>query len=473
MSGSFPISEGDMSGFLLRYDSTRSLTLLKTIDGMAGEITTDEERNIYVSGVKSYGAFGEGFLEKYSPSGQLLWRKTIQSSNRQRSVITSIDAATDGSVVLSGLAYGKQVQLFDSTVSGPLNFIAKVSKSGEIQWINPFSSSLGIGSTKVRIDQNGDIITAGNEKEDSTVSPMIAKLDGSNGSVLWKENIENYDSKYTPWARAIAVGSDGSYVVGGEFGGNAVFGDDTLSASGQQDIFLMQFDNSGKILWVKTGGSMGRDKLFSLSQGEEGVLFTGGFSDGFTLDGKELSSKGNTDVYVGSISSSGNLQWLLNGGSEIAGHTDDLFYDEYGAGIVEDSKGRIHVVGTTIGRGSFGTLNFNSDEDFRQNAFWLTLGEKESEKTVHYPCIPSNISNKENVDLKVYPNPFSEALVIKGNKGKECSVSFYNSLGQIVTRKQIEKNQEAIQNLLSLPKGFYLLEVKWELGTKRFKVIKE
>jgi len=67
-----------------------------------------------------------------------------------------------------------------------------------------------------------------------------------------------------------------------------------------------------------------------------------------------------------------------------------------------------------------------------------------------------NVASLEQIDgINVYPNPFSEELIINVTEGEYTQISLYNSMGQKVYNSQISNNQLVINQIL--PSGLYTL----------------
>lgn len=281
-------------------------------------------------------------------------------------------------------------------------------------------------------------------------------------------------SIYITNGNAIAI-SDNFYTFGGIFGGQLTIGDSTLLSDGGLDIFLLQCDTAGNINWIKKAGSTGRETIYDLIADEKGNTYlTGGYSNGFKLNESSYSSKGNTDVYIGAIDSLGNTLWMLTGGSNIAGHQDDLLYDENGASIAIDSKNQIQIVGTTIGSGNFGDLKYIASEDVKTNAFWLTLGSKSSNYTDQYLCDNTSVL-KPPFSIKLHPNPFTDNLIISNSENTDANylITLYNNLGQKID-SQYHPNSSTITitSWNSISTGIYLLKIDTGTISKTFKIVK-
>ncbi|PVY38403.1 T9SS type A sorting domain-containing protein [Pontibacter virosus] len=470
-----PVRGNSYNGAVFRFDSSRNLTLSVVIEGATlGQIGVDGAGNIYVSGLMQYGAQRDAFVKKYSSTGDLIWSKLVESASSGRNAddfITSLDVSSDGSLVLCGLGYGDQVALLGQYHPGPLSFVAKLNPDGEVAWTQSFGSDLGYGAFRVKFDGASDVLMAGNEKVAGTneLRATFAKLEAMTGDVLWKKQFHS-NGQYVPRGTAISTTSN-LYVFGGTFGGELTIDGITVRARGALDVFLLQCDLDGNINWVKTAGSSGRETLYDLAEDNGKIYLTGGFADGFQLNSTSYASKGNTDVYIGALDNDGNTLWVLTGGS--ADQKDDIIRDEKGSKMAINSKGHLQVIGTTIGRGNFGSLNYVASEETLTNAFWLTLGDKASTYTVYYPCDGTTVLD---FSLTVYPNPFEQSLTISNSQGLNLDYNLVltNSVGQKLDERYFpDSSTITVDAWNALAAGVYFLKIDAGDYSKVFKLIKK
>lgn len=472
--------DGSINGFILRYDSTKTRTLTLTVNsGLLGETVVDGSGNIFVSGAIDHGIRRDGILIKYDMTGNELWRKYVLSyfanGYPDDNVITSLDIAKDGSLVVAGLSYGDLISVFDDDLSGPSDFVAKLDASGNVMWIYQSTSNLGLGISEVRFDKTGDVVIAGNDRDNITneINPEIGKLSGETGDLIWKKSLPA-TGEYIGFFGAIGICADG-YIFGGEFGDKIQIGDSNFHSRGILDIMLLKTDQAGNIVWTQAGGSTGRDKVLSLACDSNNITYvTGEYSDGFKYDSANLASKGFTDVYIMAIDSMGKVVWIKSGGSNLPGHTEDLFYEEYGAGIAIDTKGEIQVVGTTRGTGNFGSLAFSAPEDAGQNAFWLSLGKSSVTDTVMYPCIKQLQVPDSAFSVLAFPDPFSSLVRLRNSQNKtvDYNIALYSAVGQKLFNKIITGSEVTVYNWDALSKGVYFLSVEVDNYRHVFKMIK-
>lgn len=476
-----PPAYNSINGYILRYDSTKTRTLALTVsNGLLGETAVDGSGNIFVSGGINDGDRRDGFLSKYDTAGNELWRKYVLSyfadGRPDDNIITSLDIAKDGSLVVAGISYGDVTSVFGENVSGPSDFVAKLDVVGNVAWIYQSTSNLGLGITKVKFDNAGDVIVAGNDRDNITNGTIaeIGKLSGTTGNVIWKKLFSTSDI-YTGWFRAIGTCADG-YIFGGEFGDKLVIDASNFHSRGNYDLMLLKTDKAGNIVWMQQGGSTGRDKVLSIACDTNNIAYvTGEYSDGFRYDSVTLASKGFTDAYIMAVDNLGEIVWIKYGGSNITGHTEDLFYEEYGAGITIDSKKEIQIVGTTRGTGNFGSLVFAAPEDAEQNAFWLSLGKSSSTDTAMYPCNKQAVSIPDiGFFVLAFPNPFSTMVKLRNSQNKmvDYNIALYSAIGQKLSNEKITGSEVTIHNWNTLSKGIYFLSVQVDNYRHIFKMIK-
>ena len=472
------------NGFLLRYDSTKKLNLvIENPIGFINSVNLDTSGNIYVTGSHNYGASSDAFLTKYSSSGLVLWTKIIRSFSlsgyNADDVITSMDVLKDGTICISGFSYGQSVSFLGNMVTGPVSFVSKITTDGNVVWINSFSSTLGFGAYRVKFDNNKNIVIGGNETDNmNNYWAVIAKVDGLFGNFIWKKRFKTAGS----FISSIGILTD-SYAFGGLFGIQINFNGNVITSQGNQDIFLLRSDTSGNIQWVKSWGSNERDELNGMFvDANENIIFTGGYSNNFSFNGTVIQSKGNIDVFIAAVDKLGNPLWIKNGGSKTFS-SEPYFTQEYGRNLVIDSKNQIQVIGDIVGSGTFGPLLYYSSENSNRNIFWLTLGERDSSKTVNDPCY--NPYFKLGSPIKIYPNPFTDKLKIVipddviGYSGvglTKYTFTIYNTIGQPLKKynyKVFGSSIIEINGLGVLPKGVYILRIDTYKKTQSLKLIKE
>ncbi len=148
----------------------------------------------------------------------------------------------------------------------------------------------------------------------------------------------------------------GNTIITGYFKENAFFGNQLLSSSGANDIFVAKYDKHGNIIWAKRAGGVGNDEGYSVTTDKSGnSIITGIFTLTTTFDTISLTSNGGSDLFIVKYGVSGNLKWLKKiGGIEA----------DYGWSIDTDGLGNILITGCFRNNVNFDTITLASTGDY-------------------------------------------------------------------------------------------------------------
>lgn len=218
------------------------------------------------------------FIARYDPNGALVWAKRAGGSSEDRAIRVAVLA--DGTAYVTGyfngtatFGPGEAAQTSLTSAGGQDVFVAKYAANGALAWAR----------------------RAGSTQSDS--------------------------------GQSIALASDGSVLVAGDFAGIAVFGQGeanqtTLTAPGTNinDAFLARYGADGALAWAKQAGGTGVDGgrgIAGLSDGT--VLVTGYFSGTATFGPGEagqrsLTASGFYDFFLAKYASNGTLAWVVRAG---------------------------------------------------------------------------------------------------------------------------------------------------------------
>ncbi len=174
---------------------------------------------------------------------------------------------------------------------------------------------------------------------------------GQNISLDWAKSMGGPEGDI-PFS--VIIDAAGCSYIGGIFAGTADFdpGPNTVNlvSQGNNDIFIAKYDANGNYIWAHGIGSTGGDALNGLVIDASGYIYaTGSFSG--TVDFNpagavaNLSSNGNSDMFIAKFDTAGNYIWAKNAGGTGA---DD------GADVTIDQSGNVHVTGSYSGTLYFG-----------------------------------------------------------------------------------------------------------------------
>ncbi|MEO5642120.1 MAG: T9SS type A sorting domain-containing protein [Bacteroidia bacterium] len=411
----------------------------------------------------------QGFVSKYNSSGSVAWSTgMIDQLNYEVSI--SYDA---GQIYYAGDSSGSV-------------FIVRLDTSGNTIW----KTNCGTGRAKgIAADGSGHVYLTGTQTS-------LVKLDTS-GSILW--------SHIGSYPRGISICTDlaGSVYVTGEFGGTTVFGMDTLTALGSQDIFIAKYDPSGNCNWAKRAGGnfvgfYSDDRGNGICTDNAGNLYvTGSYVGSADFDALIITSppQWSNDVFIAKYDTSGNAIWvraatgvsdqegrciavdyqgnILIGGSFVPtlyfsssqlygwGNYDAFVakydpvgnliatieageptWNEFVYGICIDNLGNVFVAGTYTFTAHFGTDSLAGQGDY--DAF---AGK------IDFITAVEEINSVST--FLVFPNPASSAVTVCFAENAVSDIVVMDALGQeVLQQKTIDIKQISIP-IETLPVGIY------------------
>jgi hypothetical protein len=213
-----------------------------------------------------------------------------------------------------GLALLGSVMSPDGDVTanrGSFDFwLLKMDNQGSKVWQKSFGGSLYDWANALVQSPAGDYVMAGYTKSnDGDVSGnhnpgaadvwvIQADIGGTPGwKFTWGGTAEDNATDIIPTA-------DGGYLICGYT--LSVNGDLPPTVSGS-DGFILKLNSSGVKQWQKIFGGAGTDKLYSLSETDDGCFIASGYSS--STDGVFSNSHGASDAWIVKIDQSGSLKW--------------------------------------------------------------------------------------------------------------------------------------------------------------------
>lgn len=353
---------------------------------LGNSITVDPNGFIYVAGffeadtvifgqnvLTNIGASKSIFIVKYDSNGNAIWATSIRGFTIGTSL--SISSDNNGDVYVTG--YFTNEILFDSitltspTITNADLFIAKYSSSGNCLWAHSFTGSSEDYPLSIANDIDDNVVITGYSQSDSIsngINTLIFPFGGTNlfvikfdtnGNCVWSRTAS---CNSTVGGFGVAIdGFNNIYVTGAYVGDSITFG--TTSAfpnqvTGEDDIFLVKFDQNGNALWVKSFGNVDGDKGVAVTTDASGnVIITGVFSGtGIYFDSFILNNTYDPNIFVVKLNSNGNVLWAKGHGL-----SSEVIANE----IVTDVFDNVFIIGNyRYNSITFGTTTFPSSGDF-------------------------------------------------------------------------------------------------------------
>jgi hypothetical protein len=354
-----------------------------------GSIATDENDNIYLTGIFEYNtdfdpgrdtfsihftnsSRGNMFFAKYDSSGHFVFAKGIGgSSGSNASNAIKVDKAHN--IYIAGSYEGTKTD-FDpgpGVVSLPGDsqgniFIAKYDPDGNYLFAEGIQGGQNDGANALVIDKQNNIVITGAFKDrygdnDFDPSDKKASLKSYGGTDVF---IAKYDSvgRYLTAAsiggpgfevgNAIACDKDNNIIVAGSFVSDSmnfgIRGDSIIKpTNGGYDFFIAKYTPDGTLRFVQTGGGKQNDNMTALATDDaDNIYVTGSFKSAGVVFNYEdtLFAKGDADIFFAKYSKTGNC-----------------LYAKQISGINTESPADIAVAGNTITVAGYfnGAVDFN------------------------------------------------------------------------------------------------------------------
>lgn len=339
----------------------------------ASRVAVDASGNSYFTGIfRNVARFGttelkstggtDIFIAKYDAAGNLLWAK--QAGGKGQDIVASKNIAFDskGNSYITGEFRGSAT--FGSitlTTTSPWDaFIAKYDAPGNVVWAKQSGGAGGEMGRGIAVDTKANCYVTGYFDGSATFGStdltssggsdvFIAKYDAS-GKFLWAKQAGSTAAEF---GRNVAVDRQGNCYITGVFGGQASFGNRTITNAGGEDIFIAKYDPSGNSLWAKSAGGVSKDAATGIDVDVNGNSYiTGEFNGTATFGSTTLtSSNSNPDIFVSKYDASGNVLWAKQAGGASG---------DFGRNIAVDMSGNAYVTGEFEGTAAFGSTTLTS-----------------------------------------------------------------------------------------------------------------
>jgi hypothetical protein len=303
-------SEGNLDGqthqgsgdiFLTRYqaDGIKSWSrLLGTgAEEAATALTTGGDGSIYVAGYTRGGLDGQsnsggsdGFMSKYSATGNRLWTRLLGTSSEDRA--TALVRGGDGAIYVAGYTNGSLHGEISN--GGSDGFLSKYDANGTRLWTKLLGGAAPDQAMALTIGADGAIYVGGytegnlhGQTSNGGVDAFISRYD-SNGNRVWTKLLgsPSYEA-----ANAITLGSNGNLYLVGYTEGSL----DGQTNSGGKDIFISQYLPDGTKVSTQLLGTSTADLSKAAVGGSDGPLYVSGDTSG-NLHG-QINNGGSSDIF--------------------------------------------------------------------------------------------------------------------------------------------------------------------------------
>lgn len=354
-------SMGNKDGFIAKYNKNGELIWVDHIKNGGGlpihGVAIDSSGNVYATGSFQYTTFFDPFnayptvvnsnvmnifMTKYSPNGEFLWVKALESPYNEYATDIEVDAESNLYITGRGSSAidfdpGPNTYYANYTGGNLTSFLAKYTTHGDLIWAFNVSGANNCSARQIAIDQAANIYMIGEYTGLTDFDPgpdtvmlntnvtsdiYVAKYDSSS-HFQWAFNLGGGTSSYTTAQGAdIAYHSSGKIAVCGVVFGSVDFdpGSNVYqigNTSGQADAFVAVYSDDAQFEWARTMGGTSHSLAHALTfDHQSNVLLTGYFHDSlnFNQNGTPsiLVAKGTGDNFYQKISAQGDHEWVFS-----------------------------------------------------------------------------------------------------------------------------------------------------------------
>ena len=361
-----------------------NLAWVGAISGYPNDIEVDNYGNVYTvgyfsgtvdfdpgPGISSMTSNGQLdiFVHKFDANGNFLWVRTFGgSSDDNPHYIISDD---NDNVYITGKfqdtvdfdpgvgVYPFIAQMYASNV-----FILKLDSSGDLVWVKSLEGSDIAYGTCLAFDLSGNICLTGSFRSGVDFDPgpanswvgssgsgdvFVLKLD-TQGDFIW---VKTFGGQGQDTGVHIAIDDSDNIYVAGDFAGTTDFdpgaGVNSLSSSGQADVFIQKLDSNGNFIWVKSFGDTLMERCLEMTLDASSNIYLTGYYDGSVdfdpgLGTFMLSTNGYDEIYVQKLNSEGDFLWAKSMGG---------IHQDWGYSLITDNNGNVFITGAFAGTVDF------------------------------------------------------------------------------------------------------------------------
>jgi len=264
--------------------------------------------------------------------------------------------ATDNSGNSYVTGYFKNTAMFGTTELTALGnqdvIVAKYDSNGALLWVSQAGGTGQDIGSGIALDAAGNIYITGyidgtslfgsTELVCSDTDAFVAKLD-SNGTWLWAAKNVGGGHNY---AHAIATDNLGNSYITGEYKYTATFGDASITAEADYDVFVACISANGDWIWASTNQGWSEDIGQSIAK-HGNFLYVTGHTKGSDFGPYNVAGNGS-QIFVAKISQWGTWSWAVGAGGSSS---------DYGHAIQVDNSGYCWVTGYFSRAASFSGIS--------------------------------------------------------------------------------------------------------------------
>lgn len=500
----YTLSSVTQTGFIMKQDPLGNLLWVHKIDNdtdlNSTKIAIDKQNNVYVTGyyrgisdldptvgVATFTSNGavDCFIIKLNTNGNFIWANSFGGSGLDLGVNLAFDA-TNNIFVLGSF---ENTVDFDSNIgtsyltsAGDYDvFLSKLDTYGNLFWVKSFGGTNADTGGGLEVDTRGNIYVNGSFQGFGDFDPnagtttlistgatdiFMAKLNNA-GNLIWAKSMGS--TTYDNGSDLVLDKKGNNIYLTGQFENTVDFDTNTgttnLTSAGSADIYINKIDTAGNLIWVKSFGGSGYDRINGIKLDSiENIYVAGTFVGTSDFDPNaglaNLTSNGGMDLYISKLDSNGVLAFAKS-----FGNSDfDLM-----ASIDLDKKGNIYTTGLFTG-----TVNFDPNGTFNLTSYNVSDFDMYVQKLNQSTVTKLNQIDHHKNSISLFPNPNNGTLHISLENTflDMVNLSIINNLGEVISETNFNTSLLKL-NTVELVSGIYFARIIKNNEQEIIKFIKE
>ncbi len=250
----------------------------------------------------------DAWLLKLNSSGTLIAQKTFGGSGTD--IAYQVQPTPDGGYVFIGGTTSNDFDVSGNKGNADL-WLVKLDSNLNLQFQKCLGGSDHEEGSSIQLTRDGGYIISGFSKSNDGdrdysyghYDAWIIRTDAY-GNMLWQRS---YGGSNEDGARDVRQTADGGFIfVGYTLSTDGIVGN--LGGLGEEDLWIVRLDSIGNVVWQKVVGGSKEDYAFFIEESADnsGWIIAGYSKSG---DGLPAINKGQTDMWVLQIDNAGNVLW--------------------------------------------------------------------------------------------------------------------------------------------------------------------
>ncbi|HYJ11659.1 MAG TPA: SBBP repeat-containing protein, partial [Polyangiaceae bacterium] len=298
-----PNNSGALDGWARKLSPAGAVLWTRQIFGgtntrndTANGVAADSDGNVLITGSLDFlgNNVGDAYVRKLDPAGAQLWEYEFTAGGATYDSGVAIAVAPAGDPVVLGWTAGD----VGGTNAGEDDFfVSKLdADTGTPLWTVQYGTAADDCAWAITVDPSGDVLVAGQtgtclDSAYPSLDSFVMKLDGDNGSTVWKHDVTTPTGEER--ARAVAVDPLGNVLVAGHSTGSFDSGKNVNV--GKLDVYVRKLSPAGTPLWTNLFGNAENQRAYGVAASSSGLVAMVGSTQG-GLD--DYTSAGGWDAFI-------------------------------------------------------------------------------------------------------------------------------------------------------------------------------